>query len=129
MANIEIFTDYLCQPALRKPDGSVRRVLCSEVSYTSMASMNSSEMIQGAALVFGYLQCKNNQYIDGFFPREMDHASEMAQGMAFGILNTDASRKLSYNYYKFVDKAAGAEYISATSAVIGMDVNLLLTPR
>ena len=81
MANIDVLTDFLCQKKNLQTDGQVRSVLCSEVGYTSLPSHSyaSDDNVQSAALAFGMLQAMNNQYIDGFFNREVDDPAEIVQ--------------------------------------------------
>lgn len=112
MYNIDVLTDFLCQKAYLQSDGQVRSVLCSELGYTSLPSHGyaSDESIQAAALAYGYWQAMNNQYIDGFFNREVDHATEINEisegqpdNLATGILNMDATPKQAYTVYKNID--------------------------
>ncbi|MGN1023889.1 MAG: DUF5722 domain-containing protein [Lachnospiraceae bacterium] len=137
MANIGVFTDFFCQKAMLQNDGQVRSILCSELGYSSMPynGYPNDENQQAAALVFGYLQAKNNQYIDGFFNREADAPEEIAQGLAVGVLSSDDgktyTRKLSYDYYKNIDNPAVANDILAACGAYmgGIEVSSLLTPR
>ena len=123
MENIDVLTDYLCQKALLSPTGQVRSVLCSEVGYSSTQGQD----IQAASIVYAYLQAVSNQHIDGFIlNREQDHATEIAQGLALGLLNPDGSKKLSWQYYV---TAESAETQAAVSAIIGTPVTSLLTVR
>ena len=126
MANIEVLTDFLSQPAFLAPDGSVRSVLLSEVSYNSNPFFGGDETIQAVSTVYGYLQAMNNQHIDGFFPRECDAAEEVLQGMSFGVMNPDNSHKLVYSWYA---NALSPEILATASAVIGADINSLMIKR
>ena len=95
----------------------------------------NDENQQAAALVFGYLQAKNNQYIDGYFNREADAEEEVEQGLALGVLSSKDgktyTRKLSYDYYKNIDNLAVADDILAACGAYmgGIPVSSLLTPR
>lgn len=137
MGNIGVFTDYLCRKDMLQTDGQVRSVLCSEVGYSSIPydGYPNDESQQAAALVFGYLQAKNNQYIDGFFNREADAREEVEQGLALGVLATDDGktyrRKLSYDFYKNIDNPSVApDILAACGAQMGgIDPAALLTPR
>lgn len=126
MANIDVLTDFFCQPAYLCPDGSVRSILLSEVSYNSHPAFGGSEPIQATSMVYGYLQAMNNQHIDGFFPRECDAFEEVAQGMAFGVMNADFSHKLAYNWYA---NALSPDILATASAIIGADINSLMVVR
>ena len=137
MGNIGVFTDFLCGKAMLQTDGTVRSVLCSEVGYSSIPydGYPNDEAQQAAALVFGYLQAKNNQYIDGFFNREADAREEVEQGLALGVLSTEDGktyrRKLSYDFYKNIDNPSVAPDIMAAcgAQMGGIDPAALLTPR
>lgn len=116
MYNIDVLTDYLSQASMLAPDGQVRSVLCSEVGYNSL----QGQQYQAAAVVLGYEQAVNNQHIDGFIlNRQMDHVSEVAQGLLFGLKNPDGSNKLAYSWYQSVDspdiQAQAAQVIGVTS--------------
>lgn len=137
MSNINVLTDFLQGKAYLQTDGQVRSVLCSEIGYTSMSfgGCVSDQNQQAAALNYGYLQALNNQYIDGFFNREVDAPEEMAtSGLAMGVLTTADYRsfapKVAYNMYKNIDNPAQqATVVNWTSAVIGTDVTKLINVR
>ena len=126
MANIEVLTDFLSQKAYLAPDGSVRSVLLSEVSYNSNPFFGGDETIQAVSTVYGYLQAMKNQHIDGFFPRECDAAEEVLEGMSFGVMNPDFSHKLAYSWYA---NALSPDILATASAVIGADINSLMVVR
>ena len=123
MANIEVFTDFMCTEDMLSPSGAVRSIICSEQGYVS----SSGETVQAAAIVYAYLQAMNNQYIDAFIlAREMDHTDEIAQGLRLGIRNTGGSAKTGVNWYL---NAETSEVQAAASAVIGANIADLLTIR
>ena len=125
MQNIDVFTDFMCQKSMLSPKGTVRHIVCSEFGYTS--SNTGNEQIQAASAVFAYVQAMNNKYIDGFIlNREQDAPTEIAQGLSFGLTKLDGSHKLAYDWYK---TAATPATQAAASAVIGKDVNSLITVR
>ena len=121
-----MLTDYLGQASFRSPTGQVRSVLCSEVGYTSL----QGEDVQAAALMYAYWQAVNNQHIDGIiFSRQQDDAGEIAQGLANGITNLNASHKLSWDYYVNMNGANAANYLASASAIAGVDLNTKITKR
>ncbi len=123
MANIEIFTDFMCTPAMLAPNGQVRSIICSEQGYVSTAS----EDYQAAAVVYAYTQALNNQHIDAFIlARETDHQVEIAQGLATGIRNINGTAKKALTWYI---TAESGETQTAASAVIGVPIASLMTPR
>lgn len=123
MQNIDVITDFLSQPALRSPSGAVRTVKLSELGYTSSAG----EEQQAIAVTYAYLQASNNRYVDGLIlSRELDHAAEIAQGLAVGLLATDGRHKLAYDYYKH---AGDQNYLAQASAMAGVDLSGYVTAR
>ena len=123
LQNIDVVTDFLCQSDYLSPTGAVRTVKLSEQGYTSL----TGEEYQAAAVVYAYLVAMNNSYIDGLIlSREVDDSSEIAQGLANGLCNTDGSKKLAYSYYQ---NAADPAIIAQASAIAGVDLNTMITPR
>lgn len=123
MQNIDVVTDFLSLPAMLSPTGNVRTVKLSEVGYTS----TYGEEQQAIAVTYAYLQSISNQYVDGLIiSRELDHSTEIAQGLAVGLLNQDGTEKLAYEYYKH---AGDPTYASMASALAGVDLTSLLTFR
>ena len=122
MRNVEVLTDYLCQSHYLTPAREVRSVLLSEVGYSS----SRGEGIQAASVVYAFLQAQANQHVDGFIlSREQDHGTELAEGLAFGIVN-----KIAYSFYQGIDGPNAQSFIDQASAVIGVaDLRSLLTAR
>ena len=117
MRNIDVLTDFLSQSSMLAPDGQVRSVLCSEVGYTS----SQGEGAQAASVVFGYQQAMSNSHIDGFIlSRELDDGGEIAQGLAYGLLNTAAAPKLAYAYYQAMGTAAEQQYVNSALSIMGV---------
>ena len=122
--NIDVVTDFLCQPDFLSPSGAVRTVKLSEQGYTSMAGEDQ----QAAAVVFAILVTNNNQYIDGIvLSREKDEpVIEMPQGLANGLMDVNNHNKMSYSFYQ---NAESPEIIAQASAIAGVDFNAILAPR
>ena len=127
MRNVEVLTDWLCQSHYLTPQQEVRSVLLSEVGYTS----SRGEGLQAASVVYAYLQTVGNQHVDGLIlSREQDHGTELAQGLALGLLGPGGGKKLAYTFYQGIDGAGAQTIIDQASAVIGVqDLRTLLTPR
>ena len=122
--NIDVITDFLSQEDFLY-NGTVRTVKLSEGGYTS--SSEWGEAGQAAAITYAYFQAANNQYVDGIiFTRQLDDVSEIAQGMAVGLMNTDGTKKLAYDYYKYL---GSADYLAAASALVGVDLTTQITVR
>lgn len=133
MANIDVLTDFLCQSDYLQTDGQVRSVLCSELGYTSMTrgAYVQDESTQAAAVTFATWQAMNNQYIDGIFMREVDHADEinglaaddgLPQCLATGLLDVNHQPKAAYNAYKYIDDPnQQAAYLAQAAAAFGVE--------
>ena len=101
-ANLDVFTDYISQPAFLSPTGAVRSVLCSELAFTSIpyGGCYSNGAVQAAAASYAYLAAESNQHIDGIFLQEMDSPLEIASsGIAGGLMNTNGQKKPAYAAY------------------------------
>ena len=123
MYNLDVLTDYLASPDLLSPSGAVRSVKISELGYTSLGG----EQFQAASIVYAYNVAMNNQYVDGFIlSREADHTDEIAEGLANGLCNGDLSKKMAYSWYQRVDDPS---LMAEASAIAGIDLNTLITPR
>lgn len=123
MQNIDVITDFLSTPELLSPSGAVRTVKLSEVGYTS----SIGEEQQAIAVTYAYLQAISNKYVDGLvISRELDDASEIAQGLAVGMLAPDGRHKLAYEYYKH---AGDPNYLAQASALAGVDLTSRITAR
>jgi len=73
---------------------------------------------------------ENNPYITSFILfRETDDAHEMESHIAQGLKNLDGSKKMSYDFYKYLGTAQAATYKAKASEIIGHDVNALVTNR
>ncbi len=126
MENVEVLTDYMCRAELLSPTGQVRSIQTA-AGYTT----TQGEEIACAAMVLGYQQAANNQYIDTFIiSRESDMAEEIPQGLALGLTNVDGSHKLVYDCYKNLDGANAAEYIQMALSLRGVsDLSQVVYPR
>lgn len=125
--NLEVLTDFMCQPEMLTPAGQVRPIIINEVGFTSA----QGEAYQAAAFVWGYLQAENNQHIDAIIINsQLDHPAEIAQGLLLGIQNVDGSHKMVYDYFKFIDTPNAETYKEAARNLIGIpNWSSVLTPR
>ncbi len=116
MENLEVFTDYMCQPEMLAPDGQVRSIILAEVGYNAVQG-NAN---QAAAFTWGYLQAQANQHVDAFIVhRQTDDPAEIAQGLALGLLDVNGTPRDFYNYFKYIDTPQAAPYIEAARQTIG----------
>lgn len=127
MANIDVLTDFMCQSAFLNPSGQVRSIELSEVGFSSSAAVGSNEQLQAADIVYAIAQANANQHIDGIIiNRQLSDASEIAQGLDYGLLNMNGSPKLAYSWYSTAESPAT---IAAASSVFGTDITSMLTVR
>ena len=132
-ANLDVLTDYMSQPAFLAPNGSVRSVICSEVSFNSIpyGGCYSDGAVQSAAAAYAYLAAENNQHVDGIFLREMDSAVEVAtSGIAGGLIAADGTKKPAYAAYAGIDnpKTRGS-IIQTMNATAGRDLTKTIVAR
>ncbi|MDD2970751.1 MAG: DUF5722 domain-containing protein [Lachnospiraceae bacterium] len=119
MENMEVLTDFLCQPAMVSPYGQVRSVICSEVGYPAA----QGEQAQAAAVVFGYTAAASNQHIDAFLlTRQTDTPAEIAQGLPHGLDDMSGNHRLAYEYYKNADGPNAAAYVGNASTIMGYNI-------
>lgn len=119
MRNIDVFTDYMNTEDLLSPSGQCRSILCSEQGYSSGADDNDSLSKQAASVVYAYQKAKANKDIDGFIlARETDHADELSEGLAYGLITVSGEKKPAYDWYKKADSAAVQ---NQTAAIFGVD--------
>ncbi len=126
MENIYVLTDYMCQSSFLSPSGSVRNIALSEIGYTS----SFGEDAQAASITYAYTMAENNPYISSFILfRETDDAHEMESHIAQGLKNLDGSKKMAYDFYKYLGTAQASTYKAQASQIIGYDVDSLVTNR
>lgn len=118
MKNLDVFTKYMNTEEMLSPSGQCRSILCSEQGYSSGTDEESLSK-QAASIVFAYQQAKHNEDIDGFIlARETDHADELSDGLAYGLITTSGEKKLSYEWYK---KADSTSIQKQAASVLGVD--------
>lgn len=115
--NIHVITDYLQREEFLNPYGESRSVILSEQGFNSL----SGQGVQAAAFAYAYYIAEANSHIDGFLlNRQTDAAAEVAQGMAFGINNTDGSHKQVYNVFKHIDGPNSESVTEFAKSIIGI---------
>ena len=127
MSNIDVLTDFMCQSQFLNPAGQVRSISLTEVGFTSSAAMGSNEAMQAADIVYAINQANVNQHIDGIIiNRQRSDASEIAQGLDYGLIGTNGVAKQAYSWFVTAESAGT---IAAASAVLGKDIVSNLTVR
>lgn len=128
MKNIHVVTDYLCRDEFLTEEGETRHVLLSEQGFTSSSG---GEGVQAAAFAYAYYIAETNSHINGFLlNRQTDAPEEVAQGLAFGLLHSNGSRKQVYNVYKNIDTAQSKEATEFAKSILGIsDWSSVITQR
>lgn len=121
--NMEVFTDYMAQPAFLAPNGQVRYIIISEILFNSQTT---NEATQAASFAYAYKLAEKNPYIKAFIVhRLVDDPSEKASDkIACGIYNCDANGWVStpkqiYDVYKYIDTPESAAHTQFALPIIG----------
>lgn len=127
MRNIHILTDYLSQSSYLTPEGDVRSVILSEMGYTS----SQGQDLQAASFAYAYKIMMANSHIDYMLlSRHVDAPSEVAAGLALGILTSGHGKKTIYDVFKFAGTGSEAEYFDRYLGTIGISSwNQITNPR
>ncbi len=112
MRNIHVLTDYLGQSSYLDNNGNVRRVILSEMGYTS----SHGQGLQSASICYAYKVMEANSHIDYMLlSRQVDAAPEVAEGLALGI-----NGKEGYTAYKFCGTSQESTYVDKYLGTIGI---------
>jgi hypothetical protein len=121
--NMEVFTNYMCQPAYLSPTGQVRYIIISEILFNSQSS---DEATQAASFAYAYKLAETNPYIKGFIVhRTVDNVYEQnADGISCGLYNCDANglpttTKQIYDVFKYIDTPQSDAYTQFALPIIG----------
>lgn len=122
--NMEVFTNYMSQPAFLAPNGQVRYIIISEILFNSMTS---NEATQAASFAYAYKLAEKNPLIKGFVVHRMlDNVYEkQADKIACGIYNCDdatglpTTPKQMYDVFKYIDTPQSAAYTQFALPIIG----------
>lgn len=117
MKNIHVLTDYLSQSSYLDRNGNTRHVILSEMGYTS----SQGQELQAASFAYAYKIMEANSHIDYMLlSRQIDAASEVAEGLALGILNSGGGRKEAYNAFKAAGTADENSVFNKYLGIIGI---------
>lgn len=121
--NMEVFTNYMAQPAFLAPNGQVRYIIISEILFNSQTS---DEQTQAASFAYAYKLAETNPLIKGFIVhRTVDNIYEKnADKISCGLYNCDANGlpttpKQMYNVFKYIDTPESAAYTQFALPIIG----------
>lgn len=103
LKNLHVLTDYMQRKEMLSPEGLVRHLILSEEGFSSVRG----EEAQALAIMQAWEKVKENPYVEAFLmSRLVDAPSEVAQGYAFGLWNSDGvsetptTRKQAWSYYQ-----------------------------
>jgi hypothetical protein len=120
MENIEVLTDYLCQPDFLNNKGQVRPVYLTECGYSS--EVYGDQNSQAAGIIYAYNRAIRNQYIKGIFIKNLEESSvEMAQYLYFGLLDTSGNKKVAYAYFRDMNAGGADNAVAFARSIIGAD--------
>lgn len=121
--NMEVFTNYMSQPAYLAPNGQVRYIIISEILFNSQSS---NEATQAASFAYAYKLAEKNPLIKAFIVhRTVDNPYEKtADKISCGLFNCDANGwattpKQIYDVFKYIDTPQSAAYTQFALPVIG----------
>ncbi|MGN0159802.1 MAG: DUF5722 domain-containing protein [Lachnospiraceae bacterium] len=119
--NLNILTDYV-----KDHFGENVRIILSEQGFTVY---NGQEAKQAAALAYTYYAAEFNDMIDATMFRSLKDASvEMKDHFYFGLLNSDGSKRPSYDVFKYMDTQEWETYTKGCLNTIGISLwNELVT--
>lgn len=103
LKNLHVLTDYMQKQEMLSPEGKVRHLILSEQGFSSIRG----EEAQCIGIMQAWEKAKENPYVEAFLlSRLVDAPTEVVQGYAFGLWNSDGasetptSRKQSWYYYQ-----------------------------
>lgn len=119
--NLNVLTDYV-----KYNFGENVRIILSEQGFTVY---NGQEAKQAAALAYTYYAAEFNDMIDATMFRALKDASaEIKDYFYFGLLNSDGSKRLSYDVFKYMDTEEWETYTKGCLDTIGISLwNELVT--
>lgn len=119
--NLNVLTDYV-----KNNFGEDVRIILSEQGFTVY---NGQEAKQAAALAYTYYAAEFNDMIDATMFRALKDASEeIKDRFYFGLLNSDGTKRLSYDVFKYMDTEDWETYTKGCLDTIGISLwNELVT--
>ncbi|MBR1440300.1 MAG: hypothetical protein IJ589_03650 [Lachnospiraceae bacterium] len=79
--NLSVVTNFMTQPAMLSPQGTVRSIIASEVAIPA----SHGDVIQGAAIYAAYEAVKRNPYVEGIVFYQDPVTGAVFQGKAFEV--------------------------------------------
>lgn len=103
LKNLHILTDYMDQADMLSPAGVPRHLILSEQGFTSLSPAHGGECqeLQAQCIVEAYQAAAANPHVEAFMLNRLTDVPELIQeNYAFGLLDPDGNKKLSWDAYK-----------------------------
>lgn len=111
--NLTVLTEYV-----RDNFGEDVRIILSEQGFTSY---NGQHVSQAASLAYTYYAAEFNDMIDATMFRSLkDAAAEIVDNFYFGLLNSDGSKRMAYDVFKYMDTEEWAFYTNGCLKHMGI---------
>jgi hypothetical protein len=125
MKNIEVLDAFLHLPAMRRADGSTRRVLLSEQGFHTPDYGEAAQRRQAAALVYTWHKIRPLTTIEVFHNhRWIDHPHEGGLRLGLRTLpdaeHPDGERKFAWSVYQALDTESEAAVTAFAKELIGI---------
>lgn len=118
MQNVHLITDLLQTQTFLTTGGAVRRTFVSEIGYNG----SGNQAAQAASVVYGYLQCLYNPFIDGYiYCRQTDDQTELAQGLALGLQTARHAARSARSFYTNADDEGIQAQVAAVMGVASIE--------
>ncbi len=101
--NLHVLTDYMAQTDMLSPQGTVRHLILSEQGFTSLSPAHGGECqeLQAQCMVEAYEAAAANPYVEAFMLNRLrDEQVLIGQNYAFGLLDVNGNKKLSWEAYR-----------------------------
>lgn len=107
LKNLHILTDYMSQGDMLSPAGVPRHLILSEQGFTSLSPARGGqcEELQAQCIVQAYEAAAANPLVEAFMLNRLrDEQILIDQNYAFGLLDVEGNRKLSWDAYENLGK-------------------------
>lgn len=103
LKNLHILMDYMDQADMLSPAGVPRHLILSEQGFTSVSPAHGGECqeLQAQCIVEAYQAAAANPHVEAFMLNRLTDVPELIeQNYAFGLIDVNGNKKLSFEAYK-----------------------------
>ncbi len=107
LKNLHILTDYMDQADMLSPAGTPRHLILSEQGFTSISPAHGGECqeLQAQCIAEAYQAAAANPHVEAFMLNRLTDVPELVElNYAFGLIDTNGNKKLSWEAYKNAGK-------------------------